>query len=67
MNTTSPCMDCPDRAVGCHGRCEQYKAFRAEKEKEYAFRHEQYVIDMPTADFERKTRRKLLQKARYNR
>lgn len=22
--------DCPDRRVGCHSRCEAYKAFRAE-------------------------------------
>lgn len=63
----SPCMDCPDRVVGCHGRCERYKAFQAEREKEYARRHDQYVMDIPTADFERKTRRKMLQKARYNR
>lgn len=63
----SPCMNCPDRMVGCHGRCERYKAFRAERENEYALRHERYVMDIPAADFERKTRRKILQKARYNR
>lgn len=22
-----PCKDCPDRAPGCHGKCEKYKAF----------------------------------------
>ena len=22
--------DCPDRSAGCHGKCERYKAFRAE-------------------------------------
>lgn len=64
---SSPCKDCPDRILGCHGRCERYKAFRAEREKEYAWRHEQYVMDTPSADLERKTRRKILQKARYNR
>lgn len=63
----SPCKDCPDRTIECHGQCERYKAFRKEREKEYAWRHEQYVLDIPTADLERKMRRKLLQKVRYNR
>lgn len=63
----APCMNCPDRSPGCHGRCERYKAFRGEKDKEYILRHEQYVLDIPTADLERNMRRKLLQKSRYNR
>ena len=25
-----PCYNCPDREMGCHGRCERYKAYRAE-------------------------------------
>lgn len=63
----APCMNCPDREIGCHGHCERYKTFREGREKEYAWRHEQYVLDIPTADLERKVRRKLLQKRRYNR
>lgn len=27
-----PCLDCPDRAVGCHGKCERYKAWQEYKE-----------------------------------
>ena len=23
----SPCYKCPDREIGCHGRCEKYIAF----------------------------------------
>lgn len=23
----TPCKDCPDREVGCHGECEKYKAY----------------------------------------
>lgn len=31
-----PCKrDCPNRAIGCHGRCEAYGSFRAEQEKRY--------------------------------
>lgn len=29
----APCKDCGERAEGCHGRCERYKAFAAECEK----------------------------------
>lgn len=25
---TPPCKGCESREVGCHGRCEKYKAFR---------------------------------------
>lgn len=63
----APCMNCPDRSLGCHGRCEKYQAFRSIREKEYAIRHEEYVNSIPSADLERKMRRKLLQKVRYNR
>jgi len=27
-----PCGGCQDRAVGCHGSCERYQAFDAERE-----------------------------------
>lgn len=27
-----PCSGCPDRRVGCHGSCEKYQAFNAERE-----------------------------------
>lgn len=31
-----PCKrDCPNRAIGCHGRCEAYGSFRAEQEARY--------------------------------
>ncbi len=31
-----PCKrDCPNRAIGCHGRCEAYGSFRAAQEERY--------------------------------
>lgn len=30
----APCLDCKDRYVGCHGKCEKYAKFRKRKEKE---------------------------------
>lgn len=32
---TPPCKDCTTRAVGCHGTCPRYAAFRAERLEEY--------------------------------
>lgn len=29
----SPCMDCPNRHEGFHGKCEDYKAYKEEAEK----------------------------------
>ena len=29
-----PCKDCPEREVGCHGRCEKYKEYKENREKE---------------------------------
>lgn len=26
------CLGCPERAVGCHGKCDRYKAERAEED-----------------------------------
>lgn len=32
-NPNSPCKDCENRVVGCHGKCEKYKAFVVERVK----------------------------------
>lgn len=29
----SPCKDCEDRTVGCHGSCERYKRYTEEQER----------------------------------
>lgn len=42
---TAPCKGCEDRKVGCHATCEKYKAYRAVKEAEYAWRMEQRRAD----------------------
>lgn len=34
---TSPCYNCPNRHIGCHGECEKYEKFdRANKERRQA-------------------------------
>lgn len=27
-NIKSPCLNCADRAVGCHGKCERFSEYR---------------------------------------
>ena len=34
----APCYGCADRRIGCHADCEQYKAFRAERDEAIAQR-----------------------------
>lgn len=29
----SPCLNCPDRHLHCHGNCEKYKAYKATLEE----------------------------------
>lgn len=56
----APCMNCPDRAPGCHGKCERYAEFAKERE---AIRQKQY-LDSISPDGARKTVENLLRKRR---
>lgn len=29
----TPCYECKDRVIGCHGTCQRYKTFRKDYEK----------------------------------
>ena len=59
--TISPCMDCEDRMVGCHGSCERYKEFREQNMADYmarvdAYYHaaaaDSYELDMKNKTFD---------------
>jgi len=34
----SPCYQCKDRKVGCHSKCEAYKAYDAGRKAAYKFK-----------------------------
>lgn len=34
-----PCYGCQERAVGCHGKCDQYKAWDGKRQAEKLERH----------------------------
>lgn len=40
-----PCKNCKLRRLGCHADCEPYKAYRAEREKEYAERERMATVN----------------------
>lgn len=39
-NSKSPCQDCKNRTVGCHGSCNDYSSYRAELERVKNLRNE---------------------------
>lgn len=54
-----PCKDCPQREVGCHGRCESYAKFvrhREEARERAAHQHELDYQDRKRFDDLRKRR-----------
>lgn len=41
--TDAPCYGCGERAAGCHGRCERYRAFRAGVDERNQARYEEMM------------------------
>ena len=40
MNMTAPCINCPDRQMHCHGKCERYAEFSRLNAEERHTRHQ---------------------------
>jgi len=65
---TAPCKDCPDRAQGCHGRCEKYAAFL--KAHNQALENKNRYLDAESATVlgvYRMNNRNPIKQAEYNR
>lgn len=56
----SPCKDCTDRTMGCHGRCDKYKAYRVEVDKLYEARAKSIAAHDPMYGYIRTSRTKQL-------
>lgn len=56
----SPCKDCTDRAMGCHGKCDKYKAYRVEVDKLYAVKAASIKAHDPMYGYIRASRTKQL-------
>lgn len=54
----APCMNCQNRHLGCHGQCEAYKAFRAQRDAANAEKQKDAsVLDYVIKNEERISRR----------
>lgn len=55
----SPCMNCPDRVLGCHSECGRYLAYTEAVEKMRQVRNGILRLDAPSIRMERNLRKKL--------
>lgn len=47
----SPCYNCPDRQVGCHGKCERYLAYAEKRAEDAEKEREEKKADILLTDF----------------
>ena len=43
-NLKSPCAECGERCVGCHGRCEKYNEWRSERDTDAKRRRDAHIV-----------------------
>ena len=55
MNST-PCKECQDRKVGCHGSCEKYKAFKEMMFADRQKRREVYAPEKMNENYNRESK-----------
>lgn len=48
-NNSSPCFECPERHVGCHGHCEKYQSWDKEHQEYLKLKRQQEAIDIYNA------------------
>lgn len=41
----NPCYRCPTRALGCHGTCEEYKAYKKSLDEENFRKQQEYITE----------------------
>lgn len=61
---TQPCYHCPDREMGCHGRCERYAAYRAKLDEANAKRDLERSAKEAVDDGVRRVEKRLKNKKR---
>lgn len=47
----APCLDCPDRHVGCHAECERYANYKAARDAEREAAHRAYMAENEAEDY----------------
>lgn len=61
----SPCRGCERRHVGCHGRCGEYKAYRAAIDAHNAKRKAEKDAEYIARDMEWEARRRIEKKRKH--
>lgn len=51
------CFECPNRSIGCHGRCADYKKRRAQRDKELEEAHKDTEMETYLSSRVKKARR----------
>ena len=46
----TPCFECEERYLGCHGKCEKYQAFTKERNSKKQKRYEKFASQMFYSD-----------------
>lgn len=56
---STPCYNCPNRTIGCHGKCDEYAAYAEERKALYAARLQAFEFNQSIHDLKRRNNRKL--------
>ena len=51
MKRNAPCLDCENRAAGCHATCEDYRVWRIEKDALNKKTRDEKLDDWATQEF----------------
>lgn len=64
VKDSTPCKDCNDRDVGCHGKCEKYKAFQERLREDRKKRVEAYAPEQMHENYSRNLHQKIQRRQR---
>lgn len=42
---TPPCNKCPERHIGCHGKCKRYREYKLERDRLLAEQHKNSQVN----------------------
>ena len=60
MIPTAPCLNCPDRYLGCHDTCQKYLTYRKEQDIVNTKRSKERRFEKEMDDYEKRRRRRKL-------
>jgi len=67
VKLSAPCKDCEDRGVGCHGKCEKYRAYKERMSEERRKCLKAYGDEQIHENYCRKVHEKIVKRQRTGR